>query len=88
MTSLITLYGIKSNIHSCTIELVNSFEKLKKYKEFIQILKEKRENVQYNLCEVEKLNHTKIKEFINACKLELYELNQEKRETLLKQVFG
>lgn len=76
--SILFRYGIKSEIHSCTIELLELFENLKEYKEFLAELKEQRTNVQYYLKEAEKIDLDKIKEFLAKCELELNEVNEDK----------
>ena len=76
--SILIRCGIKSEIHSCSIYLLNFFDDLKPYYNFIEELKELRTNVQYYLKEPEEINLKKIHEFLQLCDLELNELNNEK----------
>jgi len=80
--SVLMNYGIESKIHSCTIELISLFDRLKEYKIFFENLKENREKTQYFLKEPDKVSLKKIKKFINLCELENYEINQDKIEEL------
>ncbi len=67
--SLLQRAGIKSEIHACTIELMEFFPFSKKEKEFVKDLKEKRENAQYYVTEETKLRNTdKVKQFVLKCK--------------------
>lgn len=80
--SILIRYGIKSEIHSCTLELLNYFEYIKKYYDFFDDLKEQRTNVQYYLKEPGKINFLEIKTFVDYCELELSEVNQSKIDEL------
>lgn len=65
---LLQKIGIKSEIHECTIELIDLFEELQKHKSFLQKLKKTRINTQYYLKKPEPINETEIKEFVYECK--------------------
>lgn len=71
-------YGIKSEIHSCTIELLDYFTKLKPYKQFMIKLKNIRRDVQYYLKEPTDIDSSEIRMFINCCKYEIRECNNDK----------
>jgi len=85
-TSLLYKYGIKSEIHSCTIGLMDLFDLLKDKKDFFNKLKEERENVQYYLKEPIKINIDEIKNFLDIIKLELDEVNQNKINLVLNKI--
>ena len=70
--------GIKSEIHSCTLELTKEFKELTTFYDFLLDLKEKREKVQYYLLEVIEIDKNDIKEFVEICELILNELNTQK----------
>ena len=76
--SLLTRYGIKSEIHSCTLLLMCYFQGIKRYHPFLKQLKENRSNTQYYLKEPENINIKKIKEYLIICENELLETNQQK----------
>ncbi len=80
--SILFRYGIKSEIHSCTIELLELFDNLNEYKEFLEELKDQRTNVQYYLKEPKDIDLNKIKEFLDTCELELNEVNETKIKNL------
>lgn len=82
--AVLTRFGIKSEIHSCTIHLLIFFKYLKEHISFIELLKENRENTQYYLKKPKKIDIKKIKKFIDLCELELEEVNQNKIENLHK----
>ena len=84
--SLLIRYGIKSEIHSCSIELLKLFEKLKDYHQFLTDLKENRINTQYYLKKPKPPKIDKLKTFIDLCELEIIECNQEKIELLNKKI--
>lgn len=71
-------FGIKCEIHSCTIHLLGYFENLKGFQDFLGDLKDNRTDTQYYLKEPRKIDSSKIKEFINLCELEILEFNQDK----------
>jgi len=71
-------YGIKSEIHSCSIELLKLFENLKTFRDFLKGLKEQRTNVQYYLKEPKDVDTNKVRDFLEACELEIYEINNDK----------
>ncbi len=76
--SLLIRYGVNSEIHSCNIELLRLFEKLKPYYQFLTDLKENRINTQYYLKKPRITDINKISTFIDLCELEIIECNQEK----------
>lgn len=83
-TSILYRYGIKSEIHSCSVELISLFDNLKSYKDFFKDLKESREDVQYYLTEPEEIDLNKIKVFLQLVKIELNEINTNKINNILK----
>ncbi|MBS1267293.1 MAG: hypothetical protein MAG795_01265 [Candidatus Woesearchaeota archaeon] len=84
--SVLAAYGIKSEIHSCTLALLSYFPRLKKYHDFMKQLKINRTNTQYYLKEPEQVEQNKIKEFLDLCELEIYEINQKKIMDLRKKL--
>ena len=86
--SVLSRYGIKCEIHSCTLLLLPFFSHLKGYYEFLFNLKENRTNTQYYLKEPEEVDLAKIKGFIDACELELLDVNQDKINSVIKRIFG
>ena len=83
--SVLTRYGIRSEIHSCTIELIKLFEKLRAYNDFMTELKNKRNNTQYYL-KSEDINICKIMEFIAICEQELHRCNQKNIDKIIKLI--
>ncbi|MGV8151347.1 MAG: hypothetical protein ACP5NV_06490 [Candidatus Woesearchaeota archaeon] len=77
-------YGIKSEIHSCTIEIMDYFNKLKPYKQFMIRLRNIRQDVQYYLKEPANIDYNEIRTFISCCKIEIRECNNDKISTLHK----
>lgn len=71
-------YGIKSEIHTCTIELMKYFSDLEPFQEFIKKLRDNRQNTQYYLKEPEEIEIVKIEEFINKCYKEIERCNNDK----------
>lgn len=67
--SLLQRIGIKSEIHDCTIELMEFLPFSEEEIEFVKELKEKRENAQYYVTEETRLKDTdRVKEFVLRCK--------------------
>jgi uncharacterized protein (UPF0332 family) len=85
--SVLQAYGIKCEIHDCTITLIAMFPSIKTYLPFIETLKQNRTDTQYYLKEPGEIDVLKVKEFIDACRLELDEINQAKIENLHSEVF-
>jgi uncharacterized protein (UPF0332 family) len=81
-------YGIKSEIHSCSIELMNYFKEISTYKLFIEDLKENRQNTQYYLKEPNKVNQDKVKSFIDKCELIIDECNESKISSVISKIFS
>ncbi len=84
--ALLIRYGIKSEIHSCSILLTQYFERLKRFAGFLEDLKENRINTQYYLKKPKSPNPETINEFINMCELEVIECNQKKIEKIKEQL--
>lgn len=76
--SILMKCGIKSEIHDCTIKLMNLFNFTKEEISFLEDLKSKRVDAQYYLKEIEFKDDLKIKKFILKCELILRDLNLEK----------
>lgn len=67
--SLLQRAGIKSEIHDCTIELMEFLPFSEEEVELVKELKEKRENAQYYVTEETKLKSThRVKQFVLKCK--------------------
>ena len=75
--ALLMKAGIKSEIHDCTISLMNLFGFEKNQIIFISNLKKKRINVQYYLKE-ERIDVRRIKSFVLVCKEKLLNLDESK----------
>ncbi len=74
--ALLQRTGIKSEIHDCTIELMNYYDFSKTEEKFIKKLKEKRKKAQYHVTEEVKLNNkNKVKDFVLKCKKILNDAN-------------
>lgn len=80
-------YGIKSEIHSCTIEIMKLINEFKDYYEEINDLKEKRINVQYYL-KAEEVDYEFIADFISLCKFHINKEINEKRIQELRNKFN
>jgi len=85
-TAVLYSYGIKSEIHSCTIELLKLFDNLHDFVDFFENLKELREDVQYYLKESDFEKIETVKKFVNFCMLELDELNQNKIDLIRDKI--
>jgi len=85
--SILMKAGIKSEIHECTIELMDLIEGFSKEdKDFLVTLKSDRIQVQYYLKEIELKDEITVKSFLLKCKSILNELNQQKIEKLRKMI--
>ncbi len=84
--SVLIKYGLKCEIHDCSIALMQYFNYLKHWKKFMKNLKENRLNTQYYLEKPEAVNLTDIKKFVNFCKLELSEINKNKIENIRNKI--
>ncbi len=80
--SLLMKCGIKSEIHECTIELMELFGFDEKEIWFMQTLKRIREENQYYLKREKLINKEEIQEFIFKCKEISESLNSEKIEKI------
>lgn len=75
--SILMKCGIKSEIHDCTIELMNLFNFIEEEILFVINLKNKRINAQYYLEKEEDIDVKKIKEFIFKVKEILNSLTKD-----------
>ncbi|NOQ56162.1 MAG: hypothetical protein GQ477_05155 [Nanohaloarchaea archaeon] len=66
--SILMRCGIKSEIHECTIELMNLFDFDEHDIDYISKLKQDRIHVQYYLKEIQLDDEDDVKEFILKCK--------------------
>ena len=80
--AVLARYGIKSEIHSCTIDLMRFFKRLSNHRRFMVELKEMRHDTQYYLKQAEGPRIDAILELIGECEKEIVECNQEKIEAL------
>lgn len=80
--SILMKCGIKTEIHSCSIELMILFEFSQIDKIFLEKLKEDRIQAQYYLKEKILKDENEIKEFVLKCKLILHSINSEKIEKI------
>ncbi|MBW2990150.1 HEPN domain-containing protein [Candidatus Woesearchaeota archaeon] len=87
LSALLIRYGIKSEIHSCSILLTQHYERLKRFTDFLEGLKENRINTQYYLKKPKPPNLETINEFINMCELEIIECNQKRIEKIKEHLF-
>lgn len=78
--------GIKSEIHTCTIELMRLLPFEKEDIEFLTKLKNNRIQAQYYLKEKILNNENKVKIFISKSKLILNQLNENKIEEIRKKL--
>ncbi|MBU3924281.1 MAG: hypothetical protein KJ592_05155 [Nanoarchaeota archaeon] len=84
--SILMKCGIKSEIHDCTLELMNLFDFLDEEKKFVKELKEKRIIVQYYLKNALIEDEEKISSFVAKCKEILYRLNSEDIENIRNKI--
>ncbi|HIH32483.1 TPA: HEPN domain-containing protein [Candidatus Woesearchaeota archaeon] len=78
--------GIKSEIHDCTIELLNYIEGFsEEQKTFLKKLKEKRIGAQYYL-EPAQIDQNKIHDFVLTCKNILNNINPEDIKKIRKRI--
>ena len=83
--SILMKAGIKSEIHECTIELMDLIEGFSKEdKTFLAKLKSDRIQVQYYLKDIELKDEISVKSFLLKCKSILNEFNQQKIDNLRK----
>jgi len=73
--SILVRCGIKSEIHECTIELMDLFDFTKDEKDFLRNLKEDRIQAQYYLKSIMLKDEDSVKNFILRCKVILSNLN-------------
>lgn len=86
--SLLQRIGIKSEIHDCTIEMMEFLPFSEEEIEFVKELKEKRENAQYYVTEETRLKDPgRVKELVMKCK-EITEKEDFKqlRETIISRL--
>ena len=74
--SILMKCGIKSEIHDCSIKLMDLFDFFNKEIKFLENLKKKRINAQYYLKEVKLGSVLEVKNFILKCELILDDLNE------------
>ena len=79
--AILVRVGIKSEIHDCTIELMELIDLGDDY-EFMKQLKDKRTNVQYYLQSVESSDEEVILKFIEKCRMVFEDMNSAKIEQL------
>ncbi|MFW5846926.1 MAG: hypothetical protein ACOCUU_02080 [Nanoarchaeota archaeon] len=84
--SLLMKVGIKSEIHDCTIELMNLFGFDKEDKYLLKNLKSIRQGNQYYLKKNPLEQEKQVKDFIMKCKEKSLELNTEKIEKIRQQI--
>ncbi|MFW5902668.1 MAG: hypothetical protein ACOCTT_02165 [archaeon] len=84
--ALLQKTGIKSEIHSCTLELMKFYKFTESEKGYVKELKEDRINAQYHVTkELELKSPSKVKDFLLKCKKMLEETDfQEKRKKITK----
>lgn len=80
--SILMKCGIKCEIHSCSIQLMNFFDFEKKDVDFLEKLKEDRIQAQYYLKERKLEDENKVKDFISKCKLILNQLSTNQIEDI------
>lgn len=83
---LLQKIGIKSEIHDCTIELMQLFKELNKYMNFIKELKTSRINVQYYLKSPKKINEQEVDSFILDCKNLFNEITYDEIQKIRKRI--
>jgi uncharacterized protein (UPF0332 family) len=84
--SILMKCGIKSEIHDCTIELMDLFGFSEEEKSFLIDLKNKRINCQYYLKEDNVSGIEEIKNFILKCKEILIGLNKDKIDEIRRVI--
>ncbi|MBN1156581.1 hypothetical protein JXA85_03135 [Candidatus Woesearchaeota archaeon] len=84
--SILMKCGIKSEIHECTLELMDLFEFTKDEIEFMRILKEDRIQSQYYLKNIILDDEEPVKRFILKCKVILGALNTKTIEEIRKRI--
>jgi len=80
--SILMKCGIKSEIHNCTIRLMEFFKFSKEEIKFLEKLKIERINAQYYLKKVRLPKVLEIKKFISKCEFILSELNDNQIEEI------
>lgn len=73
--SVLVRCGIKSEIHECTLELMDLFDFTKDEKDFLRNLKDDRIQAQYYLKSIMLKDEDSVKNFILRCKVILTNLN-------------
>lgn len=84
--SVLMKCGIQSEIHECSIALMNFFEFSDDEKTFMQNLKEDRIQAQYYLKNIILKNENPVKEFILKCKVILDKTNDKTIEEIRNQI--
>lgn len=84
--SILMKCGVKSEIHTCTINLMNFFDFEVEEKLFMEKLKEDRIQAQYYLKERILNDENKVKDFIHKCKLISIKLNKNEIEKIRKEL--
>ena len=84
--SVLLRHGIKSGIHSCSIEMIKFFDDLKGFYKFMNELKENRINTQYYLKEPSIIKTEKVKMFLQMCEIIIRECNNDKIKRLKEMI--
>ena len=79
--------GIKSEIHDCTLEMMELFDFDNESISFLKKLKEDRIQAQYYLKEA-LLDESEVKEFVSECKTILSKMNSDDIEKTRAKVKG
>lgn len=80
--SILMKCGIKCEIHSCSIQLMELFDFDKEDIDFLGQLKDDRIQSQYYLKETKLEDANKVKDFISKCKLILSQLTKDEIENI------
>lgn len=80
--SILMKCGIKCEIHSCSIQLMELFDFTKEEINILEQLKDDRIQAQYYLKEKKLEDENKVKDFISKCKLILSQLSTNQIENI------
>jgi len=84
--AILQLAGIKSEMHDCTLALIDLFSFPEGQKKLIYTLKKEREEVQYYLAAPKNVDRIKVKEFVLKCKTILNQITTEDIEKIRKEL--
>jgi uncharacterized protein (UPF0332 family) len=84
--SILMKCGIKSEIHECTIELMELFDFIDDEKQYLRNLKDDRVKAQYYLKNIILEDEEPVKKFVMKCKIILTNLNDEEVEIIRKKI--